>query len=187
MYVGGTKPTNQLIEETKRGQAFPLSPSDGDAFQLTINIPGYDEGIYVYSASASDWILQVEVEDHPYDLALTIYDRPRSNDIVSKFLASRAFIMKANFENSLARANDVSSDTVQFTINKIDIEGTTHQLGFLTFSAGDPMGVFTVNEPNKDFLVMRGETVFLQAPAVRDATLKNVDITMVARLATAGL
>ena len=185
--VGGSRISSELIDESKRGVAFPVSPLDGDAFQLTVGIQDYIEGIYIYSGSNVDWLLQEEVEQYPYDLALTIYDRPRSNDIVAKFMASRAFILKADFDNSMARANDVSSDAVVFTINKLETNESVTQLGTLTFNTGQSEGVFAPNISSKEMLIMRGETVYVQAPEVRDATLKNVDITMVARLATGGL
>jgi hypothetical protein len=184
--VGDSRVTYQIVEEEKRGSVFPPNPNTGDYFQLVLGNMNYVEGIYVYT-EAEDWMHQEEVEPNPYDLALTIFDRPKAGDVVSKFLASRSFILKADFHNSLARANEYSSTTAIFAINKIDLNENHTQLGLLTFTYGNLVGIFTANIPSKDMLILRGETLYLKAPDVRDSTLKNIDITIVARLATAGL
>lgn len=165
------------------GAAFPASPSDLATFEI-INGSGVADGVYIYSTSVGKWVLAENQETGPYDIGLTVFDRPRSLDIVAKHLAVRTFIIEPNFGQSLAAATINASETTVLSIYRVD-EGTDTLIGTLTFTAGVTAGTFATTD-GLALVVARGQTLKFVSPELRDATLSSIDITLAGRLLTIG-
>ena len=184
--VAGSEIERQLVEEGKRGQTFPISPSVGDQFELTETDQGKAPGLYIYASADKGWILQENSNDGAkfYDLALTVFDRPKSNALVAKHLAVRAFFLNANFDRSLAMASQPATENYSFKVSVLEEDRITERsLGTVDFTAAGEIGTFNANniEP---MIVARGETLLITGAEVRDATLRNIDITLAGRLAS---
>lgn len=165
------------------GTAFPASPTDLATYEI-INGSGVADGVYIYSTSVGKWILAENQEAGPYDIGLTVFDRPRSLDIIAKHLAVRTFIIEPNFGQSLAAANINASDTTVINIYRVDA-GADTLIGTLTFLADTTAGTFATAD-GLALVVARGQTLKFVSPELRDATLSSIDITIAGRLLTTG-
>lgn len=178
-FIGSAKIARDLEAEGRKGNAFPSNPENGQPFQLAVDIEGYVEGFYVYSTFRSDWIKQEDLGPVPYDIGLTVFDRPKSNDVVCKHYAVRTLSLPANFEGSLALASVEASTNYRFTVKLLSVDRQTEEeLGYIDFAAFSKTGVFSAKVANVPIVVMRGETLAIVAQEERDATLKSVDITI---------
>ena len=153
------------------------SASDLDMFEV---IGGASAGVYMFSAGLNEWVIQENVDANIYDIGLTIFDRPRSNDIVCKHIAARTFVIKPNFTGSIAKATFASSDQAVFKVQRVT-GGNAADIGTLTFSAGNDTGVFTTSGSNA-LVFKRGQTLRIVSPEIRDATLSNIDVTICGEL-----
>lgn len=184
--VAGSEIERELIAEGKRGETLPLSPTIGQEFELTAQDGVNPAGLYVYVGSGKGWVLQENSLQGSkfYDIGLTVFDRPKSNVPVCKHLAVRAFFILPEFDRSLARATQVSTDQYQFKIEVLEVDGSTRRdVGTLTFAAGAATGVFAGT--TTDLIpVLRGETLIITSAETRDATLRDVDITIAGQLAS---
>lgn len=184
--VAGSEIERQLVEEGKRGQTFPISPSVGDQFELTETDQGKAPGLYVYASATKGWILQENSNDGAkfYDLALTVFDRPKSNALVAKHLSVRAFFLNANFDRSLAMASELATENYSFAVSVLEADRVTERaIGTIDFAAGEVIGTF--NSITSDPMIIdRHETLLVRGAEVRDATLRNIDITLAGRLAS---
>lgn len=157
------------------GSAFPATAADLEAFEIT-NGSGVADGVYIYSASLGQWIRSENMSEGPYDIGLTVFDRPRSLDVIAKHLAVRTVIIPADFEMSLASANIAATDTTVINIYR-SVNNVDTQIGTLTFLADQSEGVFASTESDA-IVIARGQTIKFVAPEQRDATLSNIDITI---------
>ena len=180
--IDGSKISRELIDF--RGTIFPETPEDGQLFQLTATVDTKEPGIYVYSAARSDWIIQEDKERQPYDIALSVIGRPKPDAIVANYIAVRTATIYADFDKSLALAQDAATSEAVFSMRIIDSDGNVvREIGTITFAAGVKAGTFTPATPSVPMLIQRGEIVSLKAPEVRDATLKEISITIAGQLA----
>lgn len=178
-FIGSAKVTRDLAAEGRKGNAFPLEPSNGQPFQLDQDITGYTEGFYIYSVARTDWVKQEDSQNLPYDIGLTVFDRPRSSDIVCKHYAVRTFQIPANFERSLSRASVEATSDYRFTVKILSVDGLTENvIGYIDFKSLQLIGEFTASVPDVPMVVLRGETLVVQAAEERDPTLKSIDITL---------
>lgn len=154
--------------------------SDLDMFEVT---GGASAGVYMFSATLNEWVLQENVDANIYDIGLTIFDRPRSNDIVCKHIAARTFVIDPNFAGSIAKATFAASDQAIFTVQRVDsgAGGASANIGTLTFAAGSDTGIFASAESNS-IVFKRGQILRIVSPEIRDATLTNIDITLCGKL-----
>lgn len=166
------------------GQVFPSSPEDLDAFEI-INGSGIADGVYIYSSGLATWVLSENMSDGPYDIGLTVFDRPRSLDVIAKHLAVRTVILEPNFAKSLAVANIAASDTTVISIYR-SVNNIDTQIGSLTFLADHSSGVFT-SVQEAAIVIARGQTIKFVAPEQRDATLSSIDITLSGNLLYASI
>lgn len=174
--------TRELTDS--RGTEFPASPTNAQPFQLTADYNGYVEGIYVYSSAQTDWILQEDDESNPYDVSVTIVGRPKPDAVVANHIAVRSFAIYADFDLSKAIAQDAATNETVFTVRIIDSEGVVDRtFGTVTFAANGKSGTFTSTVPGEPMLVSRGEILSIKAPELRDATLKEISITLAGQLA----
>jgi len=114
--------------------------------------------------SPTQWVKILEGGDR-YDVQFFDTDRPASGELVNK-MYPKDVTFYAGLSDSYAKAEVASTGTVFFSLQKNDIE-----FGRLTFSPGNPVGVFTC-ATNTAF--GSGDKYTMIAPAVRDATLSGV-------------
>lgn len=137
-------------------------------------------GVYIFNAQMNKWVLVENTEFDVYDIGLTIFDRPKSLDIVCKHIAARTFEIDPNFANSLAAATTAATATSQFLIERV-AGGVATQVGTLTFAAGATTGVFA-STGGTAIVFERGQIFRMKSPEIRDATLANIDITICGNL-----
>lgn len=114
--------------------------------------------------SPAQWVKILEGGDR-YDVQFFDTDRPASGELVNK-LYPKLVTFYAGLTDSYAKAEVASTGTVFYSFQKNDVE-----FGRLTFSPGNPVGVFTCAS-NTAFAA--GDKFTMIAPAVRDATLSGV-------------
>lgn len=114
--------------------------------------------------SPTQWI-EVLAGGDRYDIQFFDTDRPASGELVDK-LFPRGVTFYAGLGDSYAKAEVASTGTVFYSLQKNDVE-----FGRLTFTAGDPLGVFTCAT---NTVFGAGDKYTMIAPASRDATLSGV-------------
>lgn len=156
-----------------------VGASDKQLFEVigSVVIPN---GVYIFNAQLNKWVLAENTEFDVYDIGLTIFDRPKSLDIVCKHIAARTFQIGANFANSLAVATTAATATSQFLVERV-VGGVATQVGTLTFAAGATTGVFA-SVGGTSIVFERGQVFRMKSPEIRDATLANIDITICGNL-----
>lgn len=181
--IGNSIVTRELID--RRGPSFPENPSNADLFQLTETVGEKEPGIYMYSQTSTDWIEQTDEESNPYDIGLSVIGRPKPSDMVAMHIAVRTGSIYKNFDRSLAVATDAASDQTVFQVNMIDEDGNVlRPLGTVTFEAAGKRGIFTAETADEDMIFQKGDIISVKAPEIRDATLKNISITIAGQMAT---
>lgn len=157
------------------GSSFPSEPQDLDIFEI-VSGGSLTDGVYVYSERLADWVPVENVNRDIYDIGLTIFDRPRSLDVVCKHIAARTFVIKPGFEGSIARASFAATDETIFSVQIVD-GGVATLVGSMTFAADSEIGVFSTVD-NLAIVVRRGQLLRIISPEIRDATLSSVDVTI---------
>lgn len=167
-----------------RGTVFPTDPTDGQEFEL---VTGEDSLLHIYSEEAAEWFPLHNLSITPYDIGLTIFDRPRSNDVVCKHLAARNFKLNPNFENSLAIANIEATEDYTLEIIRVGTDHVTEtKIGELRFLANTKIGQLVPVNADIQLIFVVGQTLMIRSPEVRDATLKSMDVTLVGELLIQG-
>ena len=170
---------------TVRGTIFPLTPTDGQPFQLTIDIQDFPKGLYLYSVSMVTWIVQDTYALNPYDMGFSVLDIPEADAIISSHVLARSVILPEDFMGSIGIASVVSTAQIVFQLEKVSNE-VVSSLATLTFEAGVAKGIFVPTAIGKDYLVVTGEIIRIKAPATEDASISQISITLAGRLAVAG-
>lgn len=161
------------ISPVDEGASFPASPVEGKRFKKT----GTGAGNYVYSAFLTTWIPVTNVAFNSYDISSSIFDRPRSSDVVVRHLAARTFYLKPGLEGCSAKANVAATASTVFVINAVR-GGVTTQIGTLTFAAGGTVGTYASLAGANAVIFGVGDELTIVAPATRDTTLSTIAITM---------
>jgi hypothetical protein len=180
--VGDSKVRRELV--SRRGTTLPASPVNGQLFQLTVVDNTYQPGVYMYSVAESDWVLQTDEEDNPYDMAITGPGRPKADAVIAQAIMVRTMVVYAGFERSLAICGVPPTAEAVFEINVLDKQGNQiDQLGTITFAVGTIEGVINPARPTEQSLLQAGEVISIKAPTIRDATIQNISITLAGKLA----
>lgn len=183
--IGNSDIERELI--SLRAPDFPASPENGDVFQITepsVSYPGKQPGIYYWSEASNDWIEQTDSERDPYDMSVTIVGRPKPDAIVAQVVMARTAILLANLSKSKAVAQTAPTAEAVFDINQVDIDGNVVEaIGTITFAAGQKIGTFAPAVADTEIILAENEILSVKAPLVRDATLKEISVTIAGRLA----
>lgn len=115
--------------------------------------------------SSPTWWQELLAGGDRYDIQFFDTDRPASGELVNK-LYPKGVTFYAGLGDSYAKAEVASTGTVFYSFQKNDVE-----FGRLTFTAGDPLGVFTCAT---NTVFGAGDKYTMIAPASRDATLSGV-------------
>lgn len=106
----------------------------------------------------------------PYDIAAYSPGKATANQIILRFLPTRAFSFEVNVPGSQASAGTGATATSTFLIRK---NGT--QVGTVTFAAGNTVG--TVAVPTQTSFTP-GDVLTIVAPGTVDSTLADVSFTI---------
>ena len=180
------------------GNAFPVSPADGQRFRLNAATASYEAGEYTWDAANNEWTnifvqmaknpnftatgkkgspVQINKADAiPYDIGMQILSKPDASAVVGRFVAVRAFKLADNFAGSLAKAKVAPAANCVFNIMK-----NATVIGTITFAAGSLNGTFSNgNGANMEFSA--GDIFSLVAPATQDSAFTEAQITFVGTL-----
>jgi hypothetical protein len=183
LLADGSNISKTVLDATKRGVAFPGSPSQGDVFELTELYNGKNPGIYTYNATDVDWISNSPDNSAvPYDVGGQVVGTMSSGTVLSRALAVRSFVIKIGFEGCLARSVVGATAQTTLSIKKISRQGTEATIGSIIFEAGNTVGTFSQVGSNPMY-VTTGESLIVVAPTPADSTLADVSYTFAGSLA----
>jgi hypothetical protein len=110
----------------------------------------------------------------PWDIMGTSFGVPTASQVDIRFSVGRAFVLPANLAGSIVNAGVVATAIAVWNIQKNGVTVAT-----ITFAAGSATGTFSV-QAAVTFAV--GDKFRIVAPAVADATLADIDFTLLATL-----
>lgn len=120
------------------------------------------------SSSAPTWSAQ------PYDIAVSIADKPAINTAVLNFVVTRAFTWPANLTGSLFKAATAATASTTFSILN-----NANLIGSIVFAANSTTGAATFAAATT-FAV--GDLIQVVAPAAQDSTLANISFVFLGTL-----
>lgn len=107
----------------------------------------------------------------PYDIGGSIFGVPANSEVAMRVRAARAFRLPSGQANAQAKAGIAATGSAVFTIAK---NGSS--IGTITFAAGGATGTFSFAS-NVDVAI--GDLITITGPATADATLADIDFTLV--------
>lgn len=125
-------------------------------------------------AVLADWQELLNLTITPYDIVVPVFGKPAASEVVLRMRAARAFTLSNVQTNGQARATTGATSSPVFVIAK---NGT--QVGTISFGAGaaQTVGIISIGS-TVSFAV--GDLLTLTAPATPDATLADIDFSLVA-------
>jgi hypothetical protein len=164
----------QMLDDARRGAAFPEQSNLGDLWELTVQVGQDVPGIY---QMFDIWTLRSPAFSVlSYDVSGTVFGQPDPGAKVLFFVSPRAFKLQGTFAGAMAKALMPASSTQDFSI--ILTRGQQTQfLGVIRFEDGSDTGQFVVDLP-QDVQVLRGDTLLVLAPDQVDASLADISITL---------
>lgn len=166
----------QMLDDARRGAAFPLMPADGALWELTQVVGTQGPGIYEYSRNI--WTLRSpQYSLLTYDLSGTVFGSPEAGQRVMLFVAPRSFVIQGGFAGAIAKALQPSTSTQEFSIVHTPEDGSANFIGNIVFQDGNDTAEFQSNSMD-DILVKRGETIVVFAPQTTDPALADISITL---------
>jgi hypothetical protein len=115
--------------------------------------------------------IQGEQGTNVYDLAFFVAGSPVDDEIVGSFVAVRAVTLADDFAGSLAQAGTAATAETVFIVN---VNGAP--VGTVTFAAAGTVG--TLVTTGGAVALVAGDVLSLVAPAVADATIADIAITL---------
>lgn len=109
------------------------------------------------------------VADPPYDIGAFIAGEPTGDEIVMRFVASRAFSLPASLTGSYAKAETAATASTDF-----DIQKNGSSIGTLNFAISGDTGTWTFASPVS---FAAGDILSVVAQTTPDATLADISIT----------
>jgi hypothetical protein len=174
--------SRRVMDPTKRGSAFPGSPSDGDTWELTASYLGHGVGIYSYVTAESVWVVQYPNNDvMPYDVAGATFGAMNNGDVISRHISVRTYRIKTGFEGCISAALIASVADSYIDIIRIDRSGSENIIGKLFFEVAQTVGVFQ-QIGSGDMTFTAGEHLVLRAPNPADLVLSDIAFTFAGTL-----
>lgn len=172
--ISGSEVREIVVDETKKLDTFPVSPTEGDKFFLKTTQGNYPPGIYTYIQGA--WTQPAPVQAlSPYDVVGFITGKPDPSAVMLQFIVVRKIKIGANFIGCRSTADTAATATTVFSI----YQNNTSK-GTLTYAANGTSGVFS---NVAEYSYVPGDIFKIVAPATVDSTLTNIRITIAAALA----
>jgi hypothetical protein len=175
--AGSSKVSRAMLDGTKRGTAFPASPTNGQTFALTAAASGKQPAIYEYSAVESAWVVtHPDFDMLPYDISGAVFGVMNNSDVLMRHLAVRMYSLRAGFTH--CQANCATAATVDTYLSIIQFKRTGEQteIGKIAYMAAQTRGVYQ-QVGTGDMRIMAGDSLIVQAPANVNQTLANLSFT----------
>lgn len=138
----------------------------------TIALSGAVSGSATFDGSANTTITTTVAQyTLPYDIGAGVFGTTTAAEVVVRIRAARAFRLVSGQPNAQAKAGTAATASTVFTIAK---NGSA--VGTITFGAASTTGTFSFAS-NVDLVV--GDLLTVTGPASPDATLADIDFTLV--------
>ena len=111
----------------------------------------------------------------PYDLIAATYGTNSASEVVFRFKSPRALVMPTNFTGSTAVSGTSATASATYIIQK-----NGSQVATVIFGAGSTTGTFSTQSA---ISIAIGDQIKIIAPATADATLADIDISILATMA----
>lgn len=135
---------------------------------LALTNAGTSKQVFTTTLSGPGWV------DLPYDLAFMLEYVPTSDEIIGRYVSTRAFSIPAGATGSLAKAGTAATAETIFTLKK---NGAS--FGSITFAASGTTGTFAVASTTS---FAAGDILTIHAPNTADATISKLGITFIGTL-----
>lgn len=109
-----------------------------------------------------------------YDLATYIVGKPSSNEALLRFRSARTFNIVADQTSGQFKSGTAATSITTFTIKKNSVV-----IGNAVFPAGGTSATITLSA---SVVVNVGDMITITAPATVDATLADIDVTLIGYL-----
>lgn len=162
-----------IVIDGARQQPETAYTVNGTTSLTFIAAPPFGAEIFVVHSATPAPLQPVRIGDGAvtsYDLAFYIPDKPGASMLCVRYAAARLITLPANLTGSVASSGTASTGSSVFTIKK----GST-SVGTVTFGAGLSTGVFAMASATS---WNPGEVLQLIAPAVQDAALADISISL---------
>lgn len=164
----------QMLDDARRGAAFPDSPVTGQLWELTQAVGQKQPGIYEFTSS---WNLRSpQYSLLSYDISGTVFGSPESSARVLFFVAPRTFSLQGGFAGAIAKALTPGTSNQDYTIAHTH-GGVTDYIGIIRFKDGDDTAEINGTSV-ADIVVHRGDVLVVLAPDAVDPVLADISITL---------
>jgi len=161
----------KMLDDTRRGPAFPDTPNTGDLWELTDSV---NAGVYEYQ---TQWILRNPAFSAlSYDLSGTVFGKPEPSAKIMYYVASRTFYIQGALAGALAYALQAPALAQDFPITLTRNQSPMY-IGTIHFDAFSEKGQFNPasQEPIR---VQRGDIIMITAPDVVDELMADISFTL---------
>jgi hypothetical protein len=112
----------------------------------------------------------VEFVAAPYDIGTFVAGSPEADEVVLRFVATRAFTLPAGLSGSQVKAGTAADDATDF-----DVKKGASSVGTISFAASGDTATFTMASATS---FTAGDILSIVAPSTPDATLADISFTL---------
>jgi hypothetical protein len=180
--AGESKISRAMLDSTKKGVAFPTSPTNGQTFALTAAASGKNPAIYEYSSAESAWIAtHPDFDMLPYDVSGAAFGVMNNSDVLLRHLSVRTYSLRAGFAHCQANCATAATVDTYLSIIKLKRTGEQVEIGKIAYLATATRGVFQ-QIGTGDMKITAGDVLIVQAPANVNQTIANLAFTFAGAL-----
>jgi len=128
-----------------------------------------------FTVSADGRLTAASTTPAPYDLAFSTYGVNTASEVVARIRAVRAFTIPSNFTGSIVKAGTAATGSSVFVVAK-----NGSQVATITFAASGTIATFST-QAAISFAI--DDKLTVTAPGTADATLADIDFSILATLA----
>ena len=171
-------PSAQMLNSTiEQGTTMPTTNlRDGRVFFLTTQDGEYSEAAYVYTGEMWKTMGLGRSDVVKYDIGMFAVGKVADPEVIlAAYIAPRNMFFEVSLPDSVARCKIPPAANTVYTININDVS-----VGAITFVPGSHEGIITFPYT---MMAEPGEIIEIITPAVPDAVISDVGMTMVANVA----
>lgn len=153
-------------------QVFAVSGSGGGASDFTDlgDVPSSYSGEGGKLLAVNSGETAVEFVAAPYDIGTFVAGSPEADEVVLRFVATRAFTLPAGLSGSQVKAGTAADDATDF-----DVKKGASSVGTISFAASGDTATFTMASATS---FTAGDILSIVAPSTPDATLADISFTL---------
>lgn len=161
----------KMLDDSRRGPAFPENPTPGDLWELTESVTA---GIYEFQ---TQWILRnPALSALSYDLSGTVFGKPEPSAKVLYYVASRSFYIQGALAGAIAYSLQAPAVAQDFPIT-VTRNQQPMFIGTMHFDAYSEKGQFNPSS-QEPIRVQRGDVIIITAPDVVDELMADISFTL---------